>query len=391
VKGEGQLSLLRNGPLLALGLGHAVVDLCANTLPIFYPLLATALGLSYGGVAALTTVQTSCSSISQPFFGWLSDRFGSRWLASLSIVAAAMALALVGFLHSYVALLLIVAVLGLSVGAFHPQGAKTAALLGGRWRTTALSVYMVIANVGLSAGPLLAATLVMSAGLQGTALLLIPALPAGALLFRALGPVDRLLVRKATGEPAEKVGPIAWAGVVALVVTIVVRSWVEYGLLSFVPLLYAARGEAPDLAGRVLFLLLIMEGTGSLIGGLLADHLGRKPVLVGSFLLMAPVVHLFVGSPGPDAALPALAAGFLLGAPLTVTLAAAQEIVPSRMGVASGLAISSGMIVGGAGVSLQGVLADRFGLQASLGILVAAAVVATAAALGVSGRRSRPL
>ncbi len=387
MKGESQLSLLRNGPLLALGLGHAVIDLCANILPIFYPLLLSALGLSYGSVAALTTTQTTCSSLSQPFFGWLSDRFGSRWMASLSIVVGAAALALVGFLHSYPALLLIVAVLGLAVGAFHPQGAKTAALLGGKWRTTALSVYMVIANVGLSAGPLLAATVLIPAGLRGTTLLLIPAVLVASLLFATMGRVDRVLVKKATAASVDKVGPIAWGGVVALVLTIVVRSWVEYGLLSFVPLLYAARGEAPDLAGRILFLMLIMEGTGSLIGGLLADHLGRRPVLVASFLLMAPAVHFFVGSPGADAALLALAVGFLLGTPLTVTLAAAQEIVPSRMGMASGLAISAGMIVGGAGVSIQGLLADRFGLEASAGILVAAAALATVAALGVSSRR----
>ncbi len=387
MKRESQFLLLRNGPLLALGLGHAVVDLCANTLPIFYPLLVSALGLSYGSVAALTSVQTTCSSLSQPFFGWLSDRFGSRWLATLSILVAAIALALVGFLHSYVALLAVVAVLGLAVGAFHPQGAKTAALLGGQWRTTALSIYMVVANVGLSAGPLLAATVLIPAGLQGTTLLLIPALLVASLLFKAMGPVDRLLVKKAPGTSVEKVGPIAWGGVVALMLTIVVRSWVEYGLLAFVPLLYAARGEAPDLAGRTLFLLLIMEGTGSLVGGLLADNLGRKPVLVASFLLMAPAVHFFVATPGQEAVILALTVGFLLGIPLTVTLAAAQEIVPSRMGVASGLAISAGMIVGGAGVALQGVLADRLGLESSLGILVVVSVVATLAALGVSSRR----
>ena len=387
MRGDGQLSLLRNGPLLALGLGHAVVDLCANTLPVFYPLLAGALGLSYGSVAALTTVQTACSSISQPLFGWVSDRFGSRWLASLSILSAAAALALVGIQHSYPALLLIVALLGLSVGAFHPQGAKTAALLGGRWRTTALSVYMVVANVGLSAGPLLAATVLMPAGLRGTALLLIPAVPVGVLLFRALGPVDRRLVGKEAMPVGVGGAPLARLGVAALVVTIVVRSWVEYGLLAFIPLLYAARGETADLAGRILFLLLIMEGTGSLVGGLLADRVGRRPVLLVSFLLMAPLTHLFVAAPGSDAALPALAVGFLLGTPLTVTLAAAQEIVPARMGMASGLAISAGMIVGGVGVSLQGILADMYGLESSLGLLVAVALAAAMASLAVAGRR----
>ncbi|MHB0870574.1 MAG: MFS transporter [Chloroflexota bacterium] len=385
--GGSPLSLLRNVPLLAQGAGHAVIDLCANTLPIFYPLLVSSLGLSYGSVAALTTVQTACSSLSQPFFGWMADRFGSRWLASVSILVGALALAVVGFAASYPALLLIVAVLGLAVGAFHPQGAKTAALLGGPWRTTALSIYMVIATVGLSSGPLLAATVLIPSGLRGTTLLLVPAALAAALLFATMGPVDRRMVKKAAAAPAERAEPIRWGGVAALVVTIVVRSWVEYGLLAFIPLLYAARGEGPELAGKTLFLLLITEGAGSLIGGLLADRIGRRMVLVVSFLLMAPAVQLFVGSTGEEVVPLALATGLLLGVPLTVTLAAAQEIVPSRMGVASGVAISMGMIVGGAGVGLQGALADRLGLESTMVILVAAPVMATVAAMGVSKRK----
>lgn len=385
--GESQLSLLRNVPLLAQGVGHAMVDLCANTLPVFYPLLVSTLGLSYGSVAALTTLQTTCSSLSQPFFGWVSDRFGSRWLASISILVAALALAVVGLASSYVALLLVVAVLGLAVGAFHPQGAKNAALLGGKWRTTALSIYMVIANVGLSAGPLLAATVLIPSGLLGTTFLLVPSLLAALLVYFTMGPVDRLAMKKLDGAQAGNGTPIRWGGVVALVLTIVVRSWVEYGLIAFVPLLYAARGEVPELAGRILFLLLIMEGTGSAVGGWLADRAGRRPTLVGSYLLLVPLVYLFVGARGWDAAALAMVVGLLLGGPLTVTLAAAQEIVPSRMGVASGIAISMGMIMGGAGVGLQGFLADRFGLESSMVVFVAAALLGTLASFGVSKRK----
>lgn len=223
-----QRSLLTNQPLLATGAGHLSVDLSANTPPIFYPLLVSSLGLSYGAVGVLSMVQSITSSLSQPFFGWLVDRAGSRWLAPLSVLCAALSIAVLGFAPSYEALLLVVAVMGLGVGAFHPHGAKVASLIGGRWRTTSLSIYIVM----------------------GTAVL------------------------------------------------------------------------------------------ASLVG-------------------------------------------VLGGCPQTVTMVAAQEALPGRMAMASGLASSLGMIMGGIGVAFLGVMADRIGLHASMEAMVIAVAVAAVASLAV--------
>lgn len=386
---SSQRSLLRNRPLLALGVGHAVVDYCANTLPLFYPLLVGTLGLSYGSVAALSTVQTFASSLSQPFFGWLSDRVGSRWLATLSVLLAACCISLAGFVSGYPALLLLVAVLGLAVGAWHPQGAKMAAVLGGPWRTTSLSIYMVISNVGLSIAPLIAATILVPAGLRSTAFLLVPGALVAWMMLGTLGHVDRQVAVKPVSVPTAKDAPIAWLGVSALGVTLIVRSWVEYALVALIPLLYAARAEAPDQAGKILFLMLIMEGTGTVVGGWMADSVGRRITLVAFFLLLVPGVHFFLGATGPEAAVLAMVVGLLLGGPLTVTLAAAQEVLPSRMGMVSGIAISVAMVMGGVGVGIQGALADRIGLNGSLEMMVFGAAIAAVASFFIANRRSR--
>lgn len=390
---DGQLSLLRNGHLLALGIGHCAVDLCANILPVFYPMLAAAFSLTYASVGALMTVQSTAASISQPLFGWLVDRFGSRALAPLSVLAAAAAIALVGFVPGYYGLLMVVAGLGLASGAWHPQGAKAATILGGRWRTTALSIYILLGTAGYASGPLLAAVVLLPAGIRSSVVLLVPSLLVGLLLLATTRRVDRLVM--ARGEMAPKVGgaPVAWAEVVALGSVIVIRAWVSFGILVFLPLLYAERGESSRLTGEVLFLVLLMEGTGTAVGGWLADSIGRRVTMVVSFLLLGPALHFFVAATGPVVVPLALATGLLMGASIIITLVAAQEMLPSRMGMASGIAISLNQIMGGAGVALQGLLADRYGLLFSMEILVVASLVAAGASLiattGAGGRGRR--
>ena len=388
---KGQFSLLRNGPLLAMGVGHGAVDLCANILPIFYPLLLVTLNLSYASVAALTTVQFAASSLSQPFFGWFADRFGSRIVAPASVLAAAAAIGLVGFTSNYYMLMLLVALLGLGVGAYHPQGAKAAAILGGRWRTTSLSIYMLFGNAGYSLGPLLAATVLVPAGLRSSSLLLIPGLMATLLLLGFTRRVDRVVmfggttVRKGGGASTSRAGIAAVGGV------IVIRAWLAYGVIAFLPLLYAARGADATRTGEMLFLFIIMEGVGTAAGGWLADRIGRKPTMVVSFLLVAPLMHFFLAADGAAAAILALALGLMLGASVTITLVAVQEILPSRMGVASALAISLNQIMGGVGVAIQGVVADQYGLMVAMEILVGitllAAVASAAVPAGEGARR----
>ena len=260
---DSELSLLRNGSLLTLGAGHGMVDLCANTMPVFYPIIATTLSLSYASIGALSTVQTIFSSLSQPVFGWLADRFGSRVIAPASVLLAAAAIASAGFIGSYYALLVMVATVGLASGAFHPQGAKGAALLGGRWKTTALSLFMILGNLGFSFGPLLAAMVLVPAGMKSTAILLVPGILVALSLLFATKKIDRADMAKVAAGRMISSGVVSWSGVAAAVGIIISRFWVEYSMIAFVPLLFAARGAPPELAGQILFLIFSMGAIGT--------------------------------------------------------------------------------------------------------------------------------
>lgn len=389
VREDEPLSLLRNGPLVALGIGHGAVDHCANVLPVFYPILASTLSLSYASVGVLTTVQALFSSLSQPLFGWLADRFGSRVIAPASVVLAAAAIAAAGFVGSYYALLAMVAMLGLAVGAYHPQGAKGATLLGGRWRTTALSIYMVFGALGFSSAPLLAAMVFVPNGLQSTPWLLLPASMVASMLLLTGRRVDRVAMARAGKAGVAGKAAIPWAGMAAAVSLIIARSWMEYNLIAFVPLLFAARGEPRELAGQILFVIFSAGALGTALGGWLADRVGRRAVAVGAFALLLPIVHFFLGATGGMAVVLAFLLGLVLASPVTLSIAAVQEALPTRMGMASGLAISSGMIMGGFGVSVHGLLADGLGLESSVRFLMVALVVGLAAGIALPRRQRR--
>ena len=120
----------------------------------------------------------------------------------------------------------------------------------------------------------------------------------------------------------------------------------------------------------------MMEAVGIAAGGWLADRIGRKPTLIVSFLLAVPTLHLFLAADGTGAVLLAISLGILIGCSMTITLVAVQEALPSRMGVASALAISLNQIMGSIGVTVQGLIADRHGLMTAMEILVAVTLVA---------------
>jgi FSR family fosmidomycin resistance protein-like MFS transporter len=383
---DSELSLLRNGSLLTLGAGHGMVDLCANTMPVFYPIIATTLSLSYASIGALSTVQTIFSSLSQPVFGWLADRFGSRVIAPASVLLAAAAIASAGFIGSYYALLVMVATVGLASGAFHPQGAKGAALLGGRWKTTALSLFMILGNLGFSFGPLLAAMVLVPAGMKSTAILLVPGILVALSLLFATKKIDRADMAKVAAGRMISSGVVSWSGVAAAVGIIISRFWVEYSMIAFVPLLFAARGAPPELAGQILFLIFSMGAIGTALGGWLADRFGRRIVAVASFMMLVPLVHFFLSATSWDAALLAFLLGLTLGLTGTLPLVTIQEALPSRMGMASGIANSSGMIMGGLGVAMHGVIADSYGIETSLQFVIVIVLIGAAASLLLPNR-----
>lgn len=364
------MSLFRNKWLWSLSVGHFTSDFYSNIVPMTFPFLMASLNLSYATVVLVGTLHTIVASLSQPLFGYLADRFGGRLLAPLGLAWIAILLGGIGWAPDYVSLVIITTLAGLGSGAFHPQGAMNASLMASERKATAVSIFMLGGNLGFSAGPVVAAALFSTFGLRSTTPLMIPGILAAIWLYPTMKAVERhrKTLALATARPNANVR-VPIIGIASLILLIMLRSWTQGGLNSFVALLYASKGISLELASQVLFVMLAAVAIGGVIGGVLSDLVGRKKVTFLSLVMLSPMVYLFLQSEPPLSFALALPMGLLFGATYSVTLVMVQELMPQNLGMASGLVLGLAFVTSGIGVSITGFMADNFGLSSALSVL----------------------
>jgi FSR family fosmidomycin resistance protein-like MFS transporter len=355
---------LRNGKLLTLMLGHLTVDSYVGVLPVLYPLLIGRFQLSLATVGLVSLAYSGFAAISQPIFGVIADRFGTR-LTGVALAWTALTFALIGFIPSFPLLLLVACLSGLGSGAFHPFGALDVRALLPAWRrSVGMSVYVTAGTVGVAIGPLIGIVLFGVLGIRGTGLLVIPGVVTGAYLLWRM---------RAIAAPAPRPRGMAGAGqavpVLALAAVIGVmmsRSATVYVFQSFTPTWYAQLGYGPSFYGPLVTTLVLASAVGTVGCGSLADRYGRRTVILGTLVLSVPAILLFTLFPGPWAFGSAILIGFLAASTAPLMLLMAQQLMASRAGLASGLVMGLGFVTGAIGVPINGAIADAIGLQKSL-------------------------
>jgi FSR family fosmidomycin resistance protein-like MFS transporter len=323
----------------------------------------------------------------QPAFGYVSDRLSLPWLMPLGPLLGGLGIACVGFAPTYSLTFAAVLLSGLGVAAFHPEGSRFANYVSGERRASGMSLFSVGGNVGFALGPVVVTPLVIAFGLHGTAFILIPTWLMAAVVVHELprlGSFRKDLIggRVQTGEHHEAWGPFAiLAGVIAL------RSFVYFGMVTFIPLYYENVLHTSKALGSVALSAMLFGGAvGTLTGGPLADRFGRRAVLVGSMLVIPPLVVGFLLS-GPVVAIGfAALAGAATIATFAVTIVMGQEYLPGRLGVSAGVTIGLSIGLGGVGAPLLGLLADAQGLAAVFEVVAVLPFLALALTLALPRR-----
>ena len=184
---------LRSGKLLTLMLGHLTVDTYAGVIPVLFPVLIGRFQLSLATVGLVSLAYSGMAAVSQPLFGVLADRFGTRF-TGIALVWTAITFALIGFVTSFPLLVVLALASGLGSGAFHPMAALDVRALLPAWRRSfGMSVYVTAGTVGVALGPLIGIVLFQVFGIRGTGLLVLPGLLTGGyLLWRMRGKVQRM-------------------------------------------------------------------------------------------------------------------------------------------------------------------------------------------------------
>jgi FSR family fosmidomycin resistance protein-like MFS transporter len=354
---------LRNGKLLTLMLGHLTVDSYIGVIPVLYPLLIGRFHLSLATVGLVSLAYTGMAAISQPLFGVIADRFGTR-LTGVALLWTAITFALVGFVPSFPLLLVVACISGLGSGAFHPFGALDVRALLPAWRRSfGMSVYVTAGTVGVAIGPLVGIVLFGALGIHGTGLLVIPGLATGAYLLWRMRSVVPPAARQRGIAAAEAAPIFALAVVIGVMMS---RSWTVNVFQAFTPTWYEQLGYGPAFYGPLATTLVLASAVGTVGCGSLADRFGRRTVILATLVLSVPAILLFTLYPGPWAFGSAILIGFLAASTAPLMLLMAQQLMAARAGLASGLVMGLGFVTGAVGVPINGVIADAIGLQKSL-------------------------
>jgi len=346
-----------------LGLAHMVNDIYFPILMALQPVLVTTLGYSYFQAALLPTMHSLLSSILQPIFGSLADRKGLRISIIVSLLLSGCGIAFLGLVQDhYLVMLGCVALSALGHATFHPGAlCKVGALATSTNRGRLTSLFTVGGNLGQALGPIIGGLALAYGGISAITWLIIPAI-IGVLVLLVYPIPDTCIV---SAKPAGS-GKENWKPVVLLFSGATLRAWATFGAMTFIPTFLVLNGYPILEATTIVSVMLLAGVAGQLVGGVVSDRFGRKPVVVVTTFAAVPAFTGILFTHGPMLILSIILFGFLLWSSFAVTISMAHELVPTQIGFISGLFMGIAMGAGGIGVSISGIIADHFGLTATL-------------------------
>lgn len=352
--------------LVLLSGGHFVIDLYSSALGALQPLLNEKLRLSLTQAGILGGVFVFSSSVMQPLYGWLSDRFPTRLFTVLAPAVAGTFISALGLAPSYASLVLLVLAGGAGIAAFHPQASSLAAASGAGRRGRAMAVFVSAGTLGLSLGPAYFTGIAGKLGLARSWWAAIPGIVLSALLalFLPGSPAPRRPRPRFDWRPLMAV----WRPLSLLYSLVFIRSIVQITYAQLLPLyLKLEKNFTLAAANYSLTLYLASGALGGFLGGHLADRFGGRWVIQCSMIGSAPLLLLFFLADGFLALAGLALGGFILLFTIPVNVVMAQELAPEQAGTVS--ALMMGFAWGTAGlifVPLTGWVSDRLSLHDTL-------------------------
>ncbi|MEV4452776.1 MFS transporter [Streptomyces mirabilis] len=358
----------RNRSIIMLSVGHACVDIYQGAVASLVPFFVAERAYSYAAVSGIVLAASLLSSVAQPLFGVLTDRWAMPWLLPVSTILGGLGIVLSGLSGSYALTLVFVAVSGVGVAAYHPESARVARLVS-EGSHSAMGWFSLGGNLGFAAAPLMVTAVVASGGLRLSPLLVLPALAGSVLCL----PVLRALEKTGHGGSgtAGATGSDDTASFVKLSLAVVCRSVVFVGLSTFIALYARQRlGGGTAVGTTALFVLYLGGAVGSVLGGSLAIHWDRVVVARWSYLVTVVAVAGIVFVPGPAIYVFVALTSAGLYVPFSLQVTLGQDYLPTRVGTASGITLGLTVSIGGLVSPLIGTVADATSLRTALTPLI---------------------
>lgn len=352
-------------------LTHFMIDVYSGALGALQPLLIGPFRMNFTQAGILAGVLAFSSSVLQPGWGYLADRFHSRLFTALAPAVAGIFISSLGWAPNYALLLAMVFVGGAGIASFHPHAASNATIGITRHRGRAMAIFISAGTAGLAFGPTYFSAVSGRMGLLGTYWAAAPGVALSIFLLFFLRPPAREtnVAQRFDWEPLRAVRK----PMTILFLLVFIRSIVQVTFTQFLPLyLNTQRGYSLATSSLNLTLYLGTGAIGGLVGGNLADRFGGRRVIITSMIGSVPFLALFLFTSGWISSVSLAISGLILLCTNPVNVVIAQELAPSQTSTVS--ALMMGFAWGTAGlvfIPLTGWISDLFSMQTAFTALIA--------------------
>lgn len=348
----------------AISLSHGLNDLVQSLIPAVYPLLKQEFALDFGQIGLITLMFQMTASLLQPFVGLYTDHRPMPFSLAIGMAITLVGLLLLSAAPSFGVILAAAALVGIGSSVFHPEASRVARLASGGRFGFAQSLFQVGGNGGSALGPLLAAFVVVPRGQGSIAWFSLVALVA-ILILTAVGRWYAGQIGGTRQKPAgAAIQPLPRRKVVVSLGVLMMLVFSKYLYLSsinsFYPFYLMTKfGVDKQDALIRLFIFLAAVAAGTIVGGPLGDRFGRKLVIWGSILGVLPFTLMLPFADLLWTTILSVVIGLILASAFSAILVFAQELVPGKVGMVSGLFFGMAFGMAGIGAALLGILADH--------------------------------
>lgn len=356
------------GVLSAISLAHLLNDMIQSLILAIYPLLRSEFSLSFVQIGLITLTFQITASLLQPVIGHYTDKHPQPWSLPIGMGFTLSGLLLLAFANNFPLILLAAALVGTGSSVFHPESSRVARMASGGRHGLAQSLFQVGGNLGSSLGPLLAALIIAPYGKGNVAWFTLAALLAIVVLLQ----ISRWYQnqhRVAKSRPANvQINPLPRKKVALAITILLLLIFSKYFYLTSLSSYYTFYlmhkfGLSVQNAQFHLFAFLFAVAAGTVIGGPLGDKVGRKYVIWGSILGVAPFTLLLPYASLEWTGILSVIIGLILASAFSAILVYAQELMPGRIGMVSGLFFGFAFGMGGLGAAVLGLVADRTSIE----------------------------
>lgn len=346
---------------------HFLNDTIQSMLPAIYPMLKSDFGLSFSQIGLITLALQTTSSIVQPLVGLYADKHHHSWQLAVGMLFTLSGIAQLSFASNFWMILGAVSLFGCGSSIFHPQGSQAAQLASGGRKGLAQGIFQVGGNAGFALGPLLAGIIILPHGIQSVRWFGVLAILCAILLsyvgwwhVKELKNFTRKIRER--WEIAENVSlrKIHFF-VFILFMLMFSKNFYSASMTNYFTFFLIDKFHLTVRLSQIcLFVFLASQAVGTVLGGLIGDRFGRKPVIwfsilgAAPFTIALPYVDSFTGTITLS-----IVIGLIMSSAFPAILVFATDLLPNHTGIVAGIFYGLSFGLGGLGSSFFGWLADR--------------------------------